>query len=159
MEGRMPDAQERAETAFRAEMVGEPALVSRAPGRINIIGEHVDYNDGYVLPVAIDREVVVLAAPRLDNEIHVIAADHGQSVRFNASDKWSRGYGWQAYVRGVVHLLSDAGIHTCGASVAIAGDVTQGAGMSSSAALTIAVANALLAVAETSMPVLQLIEL
>ena len=149
----------RAEAVYRAEMVGEPAIVSRAPGRVNLIGEHVDYNDGYVLPVAIDREVVVLAAPRLDNEIHVISVDQESSVRFFLTDKWSRGYGWQSYVRGVAQLLSVAGVRVPGANLVIAGNVPQGAGLSSSAALTVAVSNALLTLAETSMPPLQLIEL
>jgi galactokinase len=153
------DAEARAHNAFRAEMLGEPALISRAPGRINIIGEHVDYNDGYVLPIAIDREVIVLAAPRIDDEMHVIAVDQEQSVRFSVNDKWSRGYGWQSYVRGVMQLLGDAGLDVPGASLAIASNVSAGAGLSSSAALTIAVANALLSLADMSMPALQLIEI
>jgi galactokinase len=152
-------ATARADSAFRSEMVGEPAFISRAPGRVNVIGEHVDYNDGYVLPVAIDRDIVVLAAPTLDNEIHVIAADNDQSVRFSVHEKWRPGYGWQSYVRGVAQLLSDAGVPVSGANLVIAGDLVQGAGMSSSAALVVAVANAFLALAETSMPPLQLIEL
>lgn len=152
-------AAARADSAFRAELTGEPAFISRAPGRVNVIGEHVDYNDGYVLPAAIDRDCVVLAAPTLDNEIYVVAADAEQSVRFNVRDNWRRGYGWQSYVRGVAQLLSDAGVPVTGANLAIAGDLVQGAGMSSSAALVVAVANAFLALAEMSMPPLQLIEI
>jgi galactokinase len=149
----------RADAAFRAELTGEPALVSRSPGRLNLIGEHVDYNDGFVLPIAIDLDVVALAAPRLDEEIHVVAVDYGQSVRFGVTDKWCRTFGWQAYVRGVAQLLAKAGVRMQGASIAIAGDLPAGTGLSSSAALVVAVTNALLALSDTAMPTLQLIEL
>ena len=146
-------------SAFRGVLDAEPVLISRAPGRINLIGEHVDYSDGYVLPVAIDRDVVVVAGPRPDNEIHALAADHEQRIRFNVSELWGRSVGWQAYVRGAAKLLDEAGIRVPGANLSIAGDVTEGAGLSSSAALVVSVCNALLALTETTMPPLQLIEI
>jgi galactokinase len=151
-------AAERAMSAFRGVLGGEPVLASRAPGRINLIGEHVDYSEGFVLPVAIDRDVVVVAGPRPDNEIHALAADHEQRIRFSVSDL-GRSVGWQSYVRGAAKLLDDAGIRVPGANLSIAGDVAEGAGLSSSAALVVAVSNALLSLTETVLPPLQLIEL
>ena len=152
------NAMARAVSAFD-EIMGAPALISRAPGRINLIGEHVDYNDGYVLPVAIDRDIVVLAAPRVDRQLHVLAVDHGQEIKFHAGEKRVRSHGWQAYVRGVASLLDEAGVRLPGASLAIAGDLTEGAGLSSSAALVVALTNALLSLADVRMPALQIIEL
>lgn len=151
-------AAERAMSAFRGVLEGEPVLVSRAPGRINLIGEHVDYSEGFVLPVAIDRDVVVVAAPRPDSEIHAFAADHEQRIRFNVSDL-GRSVGWQSYVRGAAKLLDEAGIRVPGASLSIAGDIAEGAGLSSSAALVVAVCNALLSLTETVVPPLQLVEI
>ncbi len=149
----------RAASAYRAELAGEPSLIARAPGRVNVIGEHVDYCDGYVLPIAIDRDVVVVAGPRIDDEIQVVATDFGQSVRFNVNDKWGRTFGWQSYVRGVTQLLSQAGVRMQGANLSIAGDLPPGTGLSSSSALVVALTNALLALADTAMPPLQIVEL
>ncbi|HEX6694556.1 MAG TPA: galactokinase [Longimicrobiales bacterium] len=151
-------ASERAMSAFRGVLEGEPVLVSRAPGRINLIGEHVDYSEGFVLPIAIDRDVVVVAAPRPDSEIHAFAADHEQRIRFSAAEL-GRSVGWQSYVRGAAKLLDEAGIRVPGASLSIAGDIAEGAGLSSSAALVVAVCNALLSLTETRVPPLQLIEI
>ena len=152
-------AAQRALHAFRAELRAEPAIVARAPGRLNLIGEHVDYNEGFVLPVAIDRDVVVVAAPRPDSELHVLAVNHGETDRFTPLERFPRGAGWTSYVRGVARLLSDTGVKLPGATLAIAGDVPEGAGLSSSAALEVAVARALLALAQRTLPDLQLVEL
>jgi galactokinase len=119
---------------------------------VNLIGEHTDYNDGFVLPVAIDRTVAVAAAPVEGKKVRVYSAD------FDARDEWpvdaprrtGRGE-WRDYVRGVAWTLLDAGFELRGADLAIAGDVPLGAGLSSSAALEVAVAGALCAVAGTEM--------
>lgn len=140
-----PNAAARATDAFRTAF-GDPAVVARGPGRINLIGEHVDYSGGLVLPVAIDMDVVVAARARTDARAHVIAADLGAEDDFRL-DTTSRGEGWVSYVRGVAHLLRDAGVPVPGFDMALAGDVPRGGGMSSSAALEVATATALLALA------------
>ena len=113
----------------------------RAPGRVNLIGEHTDYNDGFVLPCAIDFETSILVSPRDDNEIHVIAADfNNQLDTFSATlpinqceDKL-----WANYVRGVANSLLESGHQLKGCNLAITGNVPQGAGLSSSASLEVA---------------------
>jgi galactokinase len=114
---------------------------------VNLIGEHTDYNGGFVLPVAIDRTVAVAAARGEGKRVRVY------STEFDARDEWPvdapRLTGrreWRDYVRGVVWALLDAGYELRGADIAIAGDVPLGAGLSSSAALEVAVAGALCAV-------------
>jgi galactokinase len=125
----------------------DPEIVAEAPGRVNLIGEHTDYNQGFVLPVAINRRVTIAAAPAEGKRVRVYSAD------FDARDEWQvdapRRTGrreWRDYVRGVAWVLLDAGHELRGADLAIAGDVPQGAGLSSSAALEVAVAGALCAV-------------
>ncbi len=133
-----------------AQLFGrEPEVVSESPGRVNLIGEHTDYNEGFVLPVAIDRRVTIAAAPAEGKRVRVYSAD------FDARDEWPadapRRTGrreWRDYVRGVAWSLLDAGYELRGADLAIAGDVPLGAGLSSSAALEVAVAGALSAVSE-----------
>jgi galactokinase len=134
--------------AFESAFGRPPAVVSEAPGRVNLIGEHTDYNEGFVLPMAIDRRVVVAAAPRDDRKVRVY------SRQFEARDEWQvdapRRTGrveWRDYVRGVAWALLDAGFDLCGADLLIDGDVPVGAGLSSSAALELAVAGALCSVA------------
>jgi len=156
---RAPAALERALLALRTELKGEPTVVARAPGRVNLIGEHVDYNDGFVLPAAIDRDVVTVAAPRMDASIRVLAVDTGEEDSFTPLERFPRAAGWISYVRGVARLLSEMGVRLPGATLAIAGDVPIGAGLSSSAALEVSVASALLALAQRTLPQLQLVEL
>src|SRR5881628_2144821 len=120
--------------------------VGHAPGRINLIGEHTDYNDGLVLPVAIDRTVAVAAAPGDGRCLRVLALDYNERDEFTLDDiACIRNGGWRSYVRGVFWALQDAGCEIPGADLAITGDVPQGAGLSSSAALEVAVAGALTA--------------
>lgn len=133
--------------AFRARFGGTPDLVVRAPGRVNLIGEHTDYNDGFVLPVAIDRAVWMAARRREDGQVCVYARDVGEMATFEleALDRAQRG--WVAYVQGVLWVLGEVGVPLCGLDGVITGDVPQGAGLSSSAALELAVARAVTALA------------
>ncbi len=139
----------RALTAYRAHFGGEPAHLVRAPGRVNLIGEHTDYNDGFVLPMAIDRETVVAVGPAPDGRIHSLACDFGadrdafapQLPVAPATALWAN------YVRGVAQALMADGTALAGAQLAIAGDVPLGSGLSSSAALEIAVGQALVTIA------------
>ncbi|HEX6939461.1 MAG TPA: galactokinase [Longimicrobiales bacterium] len=147
--GRTPAAG-RARTAFRAAFGGEPDVLARAPGRVNLIGEHVDYNGGCVLPVAIDRDVVVAARRRPDRRILAVAADLRGEDAFALDGLTEAGAGWARYVRGVAALLEASGVRLRGAELAIAGDVPAGAGLSSSAALEVACATALLGIAGAS---------
>ena len=112
--------------------------VARAPGRVNLIGEHTDYNEGFVLPIAIDRYTAVSAALRGDGLITVDASDLGDSDTFSLT-AIERTDSWADYVRGVVKLLE----LSHGADLHITSNVPRGAGLSSSAALEVAVGRAL----------------
>lgn len=130
--------------AFRELYHTEPRLF-RAPGRVNLIGEHTDYNEGFVLPVAIERETIVAAAARSDRRIRVYSAEKKESVEFDLDRAGPKQRGvWQDYVEGVAQALLANGAQLCGADLALASDVPDGAGLSSSAALEISVGFALL---------------
>ncbi len=126
-----------------ANTFGYPAShVIQAPGRVNLIGEHTDYNDGFVLPCAIDYQTVIACAARDDRKVRVIAADYD-----NETDTFSldapilsvEHQQWANYVRGVVKHLQKRNARFGGADLVISGNVPQGAGLSSSAALEVAV--------------------
>lgn len=145
-----PDARERAVAAFEDHFGCAPAVAARAPGRVNLIGEHVDYNDGLVLPVAIDRFAYVAASPRDDSAVQVVAIDLDGTDRFRHRDTVREGPGWHNYVRGVAAVLDEAGYTLPGANLVIASDVPIARGLSSSAALELAVALAFLDLADAS---------
>ncbi len=132
---------------------GYPFRVIRAfgPGRVNLIGEHTDYNGGLALPFAIDRGVTVEAEPLAGGKIRVEARDLGETDAFDAAAPGRAG-GWRAFVRGTVAELRAAGVAVEGARLAFSGDVPQGSGLSSSAALEAALCLALLAVAGAEEP-------
>ena len=115
-----------------------PALVARAPGRVNLIGEHTDYNDGFVLPCAIGKQTMVAVRARQDGRINIVAGDLGEarnSFRLDEPILPDPAAPWSNYVRGMASLLKAEGLDLPGADVAIVGDMPQGAGLSSSAAL------------------------
>lgn len=133
----------RAATVFDASFGGPATIRVQAPGRVNLIGEHTDYNDGLVLPCAIDFGTVIVARPRTDHAVCVIAADYDDAIdRFSLDAPIARldAPMWANYVRGVIHVLRERGLPVPGMDMAIAGDVPQGAGLSSSASLSVAVA-------------------
>ena len=125
-----------------AEKFGYPAThVIQAPGRVNLIGEHTDYNDGFVLPCAIDYHTVICGSPRDDRRVRVIAVDYaGEDDEFSLDEAIEprSDRQWANYVRGVVKQLLEAGHFLAGANLAISGNVPQGAGLSSSASLEVA---------------------
>jgi galactokinase len=136
-------------TAAFERRYGRPAeLISEAPGRVNLIGEHTDYNGGFVLPAAIGRTVAVAAGAADGGVIRAYARDYDESAEFRTSEivRMKEG-GWRNYVRGVARELAAETGGLAGAELAISGDVPRGAGLSSSAALEVAVAGALAAVA------------
>ena len=114
----------------------------QAPGRVNLIGEHTDYNDGFVLPCAIDYQTVISCAKRDDRQIRVVAADYDSQQDIFSLDQpivSHPDYMWANYVRGVVKHLQQRQPNFGGADLVISGNVPQGAGLSSSASLEVAV--------------------
>src|SRR3954449_7572112 len=127
------------------------AVRARGPGRVNLIGEHTDYNDGLALPFAIDRGVTVTAERAEGDLVRVEARDLGERDEFPlaqpAGDEEAPVEGWRAFPLGMVAELRAAGYALTGCTLTIEGDLDQGAGLSSSAALETALALALLEVA------------
>ncbi|MBQ4827921.1 galactokinase [Alteromonas sp. MMG017] len=128
----------------------EPTLIAHAPGRVNLIGEHTDYNEGFVFPAAINFGTWVAASKRDDNDIVVSALDYeNQQNQFSLADiQYDDNQGWANYVRGVVKVLKDALPDFAGANLVVTGNVPQGAGLSSSASFEIAILKALSALYE-----------
>ncbi|KNC93785.1 galactokinase [Trabulsiella odontotermitis] len=126
-----------------AEKFGYPAThVIQAPGRVNLIGEHTDYNDGFVLPCAIDYQTVISCATRNDRTVRVIAADYDNQIdefSLDAPIVTHDSQQWSNYVRGVVKHLQKRDRNFGGVDMVISGNVPQGAGLSSSASLEVAV--------------------
>ncbi|HWG99923.1 MAG TPA: galactokinase [Pilimelia sp.] len=151
------DAAARAAAAFRAVYGAPPAGLWSAPGRANLIGEHTDYNAGFVLPFALGQRTVVAAAPTTptgEAPVWQVWSDRvGELVRFDEIHlRPGAVTGWGAYVAGVVWALRDAGHAVPGACLAVVSDVPPGAGLSSSAALEAAVLRALLDLAGLAPP-------
>ena len=128
--------------AFNSVLSYAPTHIVQAPGRVNLIGEHTDYNDGFVLPCAINYQTVVAAAKRDDNIVRVVSVDYGnetdefditQEISFQENKMWAN------YIRGVVKCLIGRGFEFKGADISVSGNVPQGAGLSSSAALEVVI--------------------
>lgn len=123
------------------------ARLFSAPGRVNLIGEHTDYNDGFVLPMAIDREVVVAAGSNDSRRVHVHSLNADESADFDLDNPGRRQRGlWIDYVEGMAQSLKSRGKHLGGADLLLLSDVPSGAGLSSSAALEISTGLALMEV-------------
>jgi galactokinase len=135
---RTVDLRQRYEEVFGCQ----PATVVRAPGRVNLIGEHTDYNDGYVLPVAIDRSILMAAAPRPDRQVVLQALDFDhQWAEFSLDDiRHDAQHPWSDYQRGVAFFLQKRGFDLLGLNAVISGDIPIGSGLSSSAAVEVAAA-------------------
>ena len=132
--------------AFEARFGTPPAFVVRAPARVNLIGEHTDYNDGFVLPMAIDRAVWIALRPRQDRQVDIHSLDLDQSATFSLDGLRYEQANWVEYLKGVAWALQDAGYRLQGWEGVISGDVPRGAGLSSSAAIELATARAFQAV-------------
>ncbi|MER3487200.1 MAG: galactokinase, partial [Chloroflexota bacterium] len=136
----MNEMVERLRDLFRQKFRSEPSAIVRAPGRVNLIGEHTDYNQGFVMPLAINRAAWIAARPRADQQVVI------ESENFHARQQFSlaqiervHGEGaWSNYTRGVAYILNDVGYALRGMDAVIWGDVPIGAGLSSSAALEVA---------------------
>jgi galactokinase len=129
--------------AFRTRTGQQPVGVWAAPGRVNLIGEHTDYNDGYVMPFALAQRVLIAAAPRDDDTWSATSLNNDSTETFRPADLQPGMPGWQAYVAGVVWALQEAGHRVDGADLVLTSNVPEGAGLSSSAALECSVLTAL----------------
>ncbi|MBA0085807.1 MAG: galactokinase, partial [Acidobacteria bacterium Pan2503] len=128
---------------FRARF-GTPARIYRAPGRVNLIGEHTDYNDGFVLPADIEFYCSVAAAPRTDRKLVIRSENFNETVEGNldAISGIAKNH-WSNYPLGVAWAMEASGKHLKGANLLISGDIPLGAGLSSSAAIEVAIGFAL----------------
>ena len=141
--------RERAERAFRARFGEDAALLVRAPGRVNLIGEHTDYNDGFVLPIAIDREVWIALRPRprADGRVLVRSLDYEAEAELDLTSPAHSDQGWAEYITGCAWALRQAGHELKGWEGVMGGNVPRGAGLSSSAAIELATLRAFAVVA------------
>lgn len=152
---RPDDIREEFKRLFRAE-----SRLYRAPGRVNLIGEHTDYNDGFVMPAALDLCTWVSAAPRADRKLVVHSRNFSQRKEFDFDAPAHKAAGhWSDYVYGVAWALERAGLRLVGADMLICGDVPIGAGLSSSASIEVAVACALVDLSGRTMNPVQMAKL
>lgn len=142
--------------AFRDRYQRQPRLF-RAPGRVNLIGEHTDYNDGFVMPLAIDRDTVVAAAERHDGIVAIYSTnlEEAATIDLGVNRSSSRGH-WSSYVEGVIRLMIQAGARIKGADLLVRSDVPEGAGLSSSAALELSTAICFASLFDADIPKTQL---
>ncbi len=131
--------------SFISHFNSKPQFVVRAPGRVNLIGEHTDYNDGFVLPMAIDRAVWIALSPRIDSQVRIRSLDLEIDSAFDINSL-TKGEGWAEYIKGIAYELQQAGFEIHGFDAVMTGDVPRGAGLSSSAAVELATARAFAAV-------------
>ena len=125
---------------FKTQYGSKPKWVTHAPGRVNLIGEHVDYNDGFVLPAAIDRRLSIAASPSNRREILIHSEQENQQVTFSLDSSLNPTGAWTDYVIGVMEYWRRLESRPVGLELSIASDVPYGSGLSSSAALETAVA-------------------
>lgn len=139
-----------------------PDKIARAPGRVNVIGEHTDYNDGFVMPIAIDRDVLIAARARDDHGVSVTALDvqSGQTDAFVLGDvEHHPDYRWANYVRGVAYYLSQENLNLRGIDMVITSNLPSGAGLSSSAAIEVCTAMILQAFADRPLKGIQIAQI
>ena len=133
--------------SFTARYGTPPTFIARAPGRVNLIGEHTDYNDGFVLPMAIDRAVWIALRPNNGRLLNIYSLNLQAAATFSLDALENSDAGWVEYVKGVAWALHQDGLPLQGWDGVMVGDVPVGAGLSSSAALELAVARAFAAIA------------
>ena len=131
--------------SFASYFNSESEIIVRAPGRVNLIGEHTDYNDGFVLPIAIDHAVWLALRPRDDRTVRLFSLDLEADSAFEL-DSLTKGSDWIEYPKSIAYELMKAGYELRGFDAVMTGDVPRGAGLSSSAAVELAVARAFAAV-------------
>jgi galactokinase len=132
----------RVEAAFAQRYGAPPAFVVRAPGRVNLIGEHTDYNDGFVMPLAIDRALWIALRPLAGGQVRAHSLDYNEDMQLDLRNPAHGGPQWSEYIGGTAWALAESGHVLAGWEGVLAGDVPIGAGLSSSAALELATARA-----------------
>jgi len=144
---------------FQRSYQTRPSLF-RAPGRVNLIGEHTDYNDGFVMPAAIGFYTWIAAGARPDRTLHVHSGEFHETIDLSLDSLAGppRKH-WSDFVRGVAAVLESRGLHLSGANLIIQGQVPMGAGLSSSASLEVATGLALLATSQVEVPQLELVKI
>ena len=134
---------------FNRHFGTRPTHVTVGPGRVNLIGEHTDYNDGFVLPVAISRDIRMVLRPRRDSTVRIYSLEYDDWGSFRLDDvRYNDKKLWINYVQGVARELLDQNLPLVGLDAIMSGNVPRASGLSSSAALEIASLNALLAAAD-----------
>lgn len=145
---------------FREQFGTEPEIVVLAPGRVNLIGEHTDYNEGYVMPAGIDRSIVVAAGKRSDRLAYIHSVDYSDTHRFYIPHvHQTQSVPWANYPKGVLCFLRSYGAEVEGLNFCFHGNIPQGAGLSSSAALEVASAYAFARLFHVDIPDLDLVRL
>ena len=113
-----------------------PTVIARAPGRVNLIGEHVDYHGGWVMPLAIEQATWIAAGPRGDGRLVIYSEHAGEQCEIDLPIT-GRADGWRGFAQGICALLQEAGVGLPGANIVVGGDLPVGAGLASSAALSV----------------------
>jgi len=153
------EAPLRLAQSFSARFLSTPRIF-RSPGRVNLIGEHTDYNDGFVLPAAIDLYTWTAISPRNDRKLAVYSENLDEAAEIDLAERAPQARDhWSDYVHGVAVMLQKSGVTLRGVDMAVYSDVPSGAGLSSSAALEVSVASALLAASGHSLPLVEVAKL
>ena len=138
--------KEKSQKEFIECFGGKPEFFVQAPGRVNLIGEHTDYNEGFVLPMAIDRSIWMAVRRTADRNVRIYSLDYHRMQEFNLNELQKRVFDWSEYLKGVAWSLQATGYNLSGFEATLTGDIPIGAALSSSAALEIATAQAFSAV-------------
>ncbi|HTI93162.1 MAG TPA: galactokinase [Puia sp.] len=139
----MPSLSRRVKEKFKTSFSVSDPLIVRSPGRVNLIGEHTDYNNGFVLPAAINKAIYMAVSRRSDDEIHLISLDLDRRYNGSVNRIEPTNLHWPDYILGVVQQIQQLGHSVGGFNCVFGGDIPLGAGMSSSAALECATAFAI----------------
>lgn len=158
--GSVSDKAQALGERFRAVYRMNPQGIFRAPGRVNLIGEHTDYNDGFVMPAAIDFSCYTAVGARADNTLSIYSEQFQESAEFDLNDLDGPPTNhWSDYIRGVAAIMREEGYRLRGANLLVDGLVPVGSGLSSSAAIEVSTALALASLARLTLPLLEVARL